>query len=336
MKPLITTPKAEEDSVLYSPFTRETGMQVSSIGESTLITRIKEWLGLCNPASPMGIGDDCAVNPIQDPEAFHLTTIDGVGWGKHFDAHVPPEAVGRKLLGRNLSDIASMGGIPTVAVVALWLSPQSNLQWLERFYRGLAAMAGMHGVQVVGGDVSAAPENVFIADLCLQGYCRRPLLRRQVSPGDTLWVTGTLGGSALGKHHTFEPRMEEGQWLSESGWAKSMMDISDGLGKDLPALTGPAVVRIDPLPISEEAKQMATSSGLTAFHHAVNDGEDFELLFALDRSVDVPTFVKDWTNRFHTPITRIGIVENAPSESGFHWLDCEGKPFPKASGYEHF
>ena len=164
-------------------------------------------------------------------------------------------------MARNLSDIASMGGRPRRAVVSLWMAKSVKLHWLRQFYEGIARLAEEFEVQVIGGDIARAPEGVFIADLCLQGMSDRPLQRKQVQTGDSIWVTGSLGGSILGKHTSFVPRIAEGLWLNEQKWAKSMMDISDGLAKDLPSLVGKYHTVIDQLPISDAAIELSRESG---------------------------------------------------------------------------
>src|SRR5262245_62027251 len=122
-----------------TPFTSIRARSVAAVGEQRLIAGIRRWLGRASPAAPFGIGDDCAVIP---PTKRHqLVTTDPVIWGQHFDASVSARAAGAKLMKRNLSDIAAMGGRPVAAVVSLALAPQTSRRWLEQFYRGLAAAA---------------------------------------------------------------------------------------------------------------------------------------------------------------------------------------------------
>ena len=325
-----------------NPFTEETSLSVASISETELIQQIRHWLGDVCPPSPAGIGDDCAVTEMCGEASYLLTTIDGVAWGEHFDHEVSAQLAGRKLMGRNLSDIASMGGVPRRAVVSLWLSPKVSLGWLESFYRGISELAQQYGVEIVGGDVSRAPEGVFISDMCLQGGAERPLQRRQVMEGDSLWVTGTLGGSILGKHVSFDPRIREGQWLNQQGWAKSMMDVSDGLAKDLPSLVGSHRVELNQIPVSAAALELAKNRGGDPWEHALCDGEDFELLFAVDRSLDIEALQREWMVRFPgLPISRMGQVGPPlkPTESCLIYIDPKNTgdfELFKKKGYEHF
>ena len=317
-----------------SIFTDEPEYQVSSVGETELLEEIQIWLGEANPAYPEGIGDDCAVLKWDGGSCRLLTTVDGVGYGIHFDDSVPPEGVGHKLIARNLSDIASMGGRPLQAVISLWMDGITDVRWLERFYRGIRESALKLGVKLVGGDVSKATKGTWIADLTLMGVTEKPCLRKGVLLGDTLWVTGSLGGSILKKHWQFEPRLQEGQWLAEYGGVHAMMDISDGLAKDLPTLVGAHQVELFGLPISSDAKQCSEKSGKTPTEHAWSDGEDYELLFALDSEIEAESFIEDWSREFELPLTCIGRVVDEKEQ--FKVVDQTGEVWKAGRGYEHF
>ncbi|MEI6862697.1 MAG: AIR synthase related protein, partial [Verrucomicrobiota bacterium] len=148
------------------PFTQRRSAAVAALGEQRLIAAIQGWLGTASPGPPFGIGDDCALLPAA--RGVQLLTVDPVIYGEHFNDQVPPQAVGGKLLKRNLSDIAAMGGRPRAAVVALALDPRVKVAWLEAFYRGLAAASRRHGVPIVGGDV-ARHDRGLVATLTLLG-----------------------------------------------------------------------------------------------------------------------------------------------------------------------
>src|SRR4051812_22903627 len=263
------------------PFTSTRAHSVSAIGERRLIEGIRRWLGRASPAAPFGIGDDCAVIP---PTKRHqLVTTDPVIYGQHFDDTVSARQAGAKLLKRNLSDIAAMGGRPVAAVVSLALAPQTNIRWLEQFYRGLAAAALRYGVRIVGGDVTQGPAKFFGAFLTLHGESSggRVVTRSGARAGDAIYVTGALGGSLLGHHYAFTPRLAEGAWLAGRAEVRAMMDVSDGLAKDLASVTpgglSPAL-RPEAIPVSAAAHKRAKHSGRTPLFHALSDGEDYELL----------------------------------------------------------
>ncbi len=281
------------------PLVQRHSASVSAWGEERLITSIRTWLGEVTPPSPRGMGDDCAVLP---PSACRqLLTVDPVIFGRHFDATAKPEEVGAKLLKRNVSDIAAMGGRPRHAVIALTLDPRTSRQWLARFHRGLAQSARQFGVKVVGGDV--AQGNGFIASLTLLGTATgaRVLTRRGARRGDQLFVTGLLGGSiASGHQWRFTPRIAEGTWLARQPEVRSMMDVSDGLAKDVHALE-PANARAA---IAPTALPIRPGSSLIA---ALSEGEDYELLFTVAADVDPEVFSARWHRRFpRTRLSRLG------------------------------
>lgn len=282
-----------------SPFSRQRSATVSAWGEEKLIAAIRRWLGDASPQAPFGIGDDCAVLP--GAKGRQLLTVDPVIHGRHFDDRVPPEAVGAKLLKRNLSDLAAMGGRPTAAVLALTLDSRVDRRWLERFYRGLATAARRYRVSIVGGDIAQA-DGVVAASLTLLGEATatRVVTRRGARVGDAICVTGTLGGSLRsGHHYRFEPRLAEGAWLARQPGVRAMMDVSDGLAKDLHALTPAGAAPA----LDAEAIPRRTGAGV---REALTDGEDYELLFALDRKTDPAAFLRRWRRAF--PRTRLSAI----------------------------
>lgn len=291
-----------------TPFTTQRAQSVAAHGERKLIHGIRRWLGRASPAAPFGIGDDCAVIP---PTKRHqLVTTDPVIWGQHFDGTVSARAVGAKLLKRNLSDIAAMGGRPVAAVVSLALAPQTSIRWLEQFYRGLAACALRHDVRIVGGDITQGPAGFFGAFLTLHGESagRRVVTRNGARAGDSIYVTGALGGSLLGHHLSFTPRLAEGAWLAGRPEVRAMMDVSDGLAKDLDSLTpGGLAPALDTraVPVSAAARRRARTTGETPLAHALGDGEDYELLIVVRTGAG--KFERDWRKRFpQLKLSRLG------------------------------
>ncbi len=292
-----------------SPFTTSRAQTVGARGERQLIADIRRWLGDASPASPFGIGDDCAVIP---PTRRHqLVTTDPVIYGRHFDNRVPARAVGAKLLKRNLSDIAAMGGRPLAAVISLALAPETGIAWLRGFYLGLADCARRHRVKIVGGDITQGPRGFFGAFLTLHGESTGRLITRSgARAGDQICVTGRLGGSLLGHHHRFTPRLAEGVWLSGRNEVRAMMDVSDGLAKDLASLTPAGLVPAlcaAAIPVSAAARQSAKRSGQSPLHHALGDGEDYELLIVLRARADLARLQRDWKKHFSgVPLAHLG------------------------------
>ncbi|HVU32095.1 MAG TPA: thiamine-phosphate kinase [Opitutaceae bacterium] len=282
------------------PYSNNRRATVAALGEEKLIAAIRRWLGKVSPRSPFGIGDDCAVVP--GSGRSQLVTVDPVIFGRHFDATVPPRAVGAKLLKRNLSDIAAMGGEPRVAVVALTLDARTRIDWVEGFYRGLADVARRYRISVVGGDVAQA-DGTVAASLTLLGETTgsRAVTRTGARSGDWIYVTGRLGNTVrTGHHYRFTPRLEEGAWLARQRDVRAMMDVSDGLAKDLHALTPRAAT-----PALEPASlPLRAGADIRA---ALSDGEDYELVFAFARQGDRAALERAWHRRFpRLPLSCIG------------------------------
>ena len=282
------------------PFTKRHADSVSALGEERLIAALRRWLGAASPRAPFGIGDDCAVlAPARGPQ---LITVDPVIYGRHFDDRVPARAVGAKLLKRNLSDLAAMGGRPTAAVLALTLDARVSVAWLEGFYRGLAACARRYGVPVVGGDIAQA-DGIVAASLTLVGAATgtRVLTRSGARRGDWIAVTGRLGGSLrTGHHFKFTPRLAEGAWLARRPEVRAMMDVSDGLAKDLHALTPRGTVA------ALDAAALPRRAGCDV-RAALVDGEDYELVLAVSAQADLPGLARAWRRAFpRTALTFIG------------------------------
>jgi thiamine-monophosphate kinase len=244
-----------------------------------------------------GVGDDCAVLRGEKANHFLLFKTDAVVEGVHFTAEAPPGAIGRKALARALSDLAAMGAAPLAAVITLGLPPDESPRRLRAIYRGLETTAKKYGCALVGGETTRAVQ--LFLNVALLGECRgyAPVLRSGAWAGDLLFVTGRLGATQSRHHLFFEPRLAEGQWLARKKFATAMMDLSDGLGADLPRLarasrTGFAV---DPAAIPR-----APGATLEA---ALNEGEDYELLFTV-RPSRAAALKKLWP--FATPLHCMG------------------------------
>lgn len=258
----------------------------------------------------VGAGDDCAVvapagNTLWDWLLKSDPTVEGV----HFTAETPSEAIGHKALGRVLSDIAAMGGEPLWALVNVTAPPTLPLARLEGVYAGLTALARNTRVAVVGGDLSAGPTLALHVFGVGRVTRLKAVLRSGAQADDVLFVTGALGGSLAGKHLAFEPRLLEGRWLCENGWATAMIDVSDGLATDLRHIVARSQVgaelMLDALPIADAARNL--NDGRTPAHHALTDGEDFELLFTVPPA-KADALPAAWAQTFRTPCARIGRI----------------------------
>lgn len=319
-------------------FSAQTGNTIAALGESQLIEHIRQWLGPASPPAPFGIGDDCALLP-PAKTGHTLLTTDSLTHGRHFDDDTDPEKAGAKLIKRNLSDIAAMGGRPGPAVLALLAGPDLSTTWLEAFFDGIREACLAFDIPLTGGDITQTSPGQFSAVLTLTGHTDKPLLRGKAAIGHSIFVTGTLGGSILGKHLNFTPRLEQGQWLAARSDCSALMDLTDGLAKDLPALLADActvALQPDHIPIAEDARTLARKTGKSPLEHAFTDGEDYELLFAIENNTTPSEFIRHWQARFpELPITCIGRVQPRQEESTL--IDAAtGKALPWQAGYEHF
>jgi len=258
------------------------------------------------------IGDDTAL--VRNAEATTLVTTDLLVEGTHFDLATASLAeAGWKVMARNVSDIAAMGGRSTVAVMSAALPRGFTDEQARELVRGALDCAREFGVRLVGGDISGT-RGPLVLNVTLLGDLagRPPVLRSGARPGDAILVTGSLGGSILGKHLRFRPRQAEGLALNQSYSPHSMIDISDGLAIDLHHILEESGVgaRLEAawVPISEDARRLAKTSGRSPLDHALGDGEDFELLFTLAEA-DAARLLRD--QPFDVSISRIGTITAA-------------------------
>ncbi len=257
-----------------------------------------------------GVGDDCAVLRVAGRDLLFKTDV--VVENVHFLSNTLPRLIGRKALARALSDIAAMGGKPLAAVVTLGLPAGEPPRRLAGIYRGLEAVAREHGVALVGGETTRAAQ--LFLNIALLGEFRdgAPVLRSGAKAGDLIYVTGRLGGTQTRHHLAFAPRMDEGRWLARHGLATAMMDLSDGLGADLPRLGEASGLGYA---IDLEAIPRRRGVDLNA---ALHDGEDYELLFTV-APARAAWLKKKWP--FATPLHCIGIMRKGPSTALAHGFD---------------
>jgi len=276
----------------------------------------------------MGIGDDCAIYRGLGAAEDLLLTTDLLIEGVHFlRATHRPADIGHKALARGLSDIAAMGGKPSFCLLSLALPKPISAKWIDSFYSGLLKLAAAHGVLLAGGDLSRAEQ--IACDIVCAGTVPRAqaLLRSGARPGDSIYVSGALGGSALGlatprgaaqrRHRRPEPRVELGQYLRKTLHANAAMDLSDGLSIDLARMcraseTSAAIDRVPRFP------------GAT-MEQALHGGEDYELLFTMRPEARVPAVFRG------IPLTRIGTMLKGPETR----VLLDGKPLP-VLGHDHF
>ena len=271
---------------------------VRQLGEDGLIARICR--DLPKPTHVIvGPGDDCAV--VGAGEELTLLKTDAVVAGVHFLHDEKSTRVGWKAVARVLSDFAAMGGEPGELLITLALAPEVSVDWVDGLYRGISSCLKQHGGVIVGGETISLPQGApTMVSVAGKGRVARANLvtRGGGRLGDGIYVTGRLGGSIHGKHLDFTPRLREAAWLVNNGWVTAMMDLSDGLAKDLPRLARMSGVGFeldrDSLPCSEGSSPA----------EAISDGEDYELLFTSGDDLKPA-----WGEKFPgLEITRIGTL----------------------------
>jgi thiamine-monophosphate kinase len=229
-----------------------------------------------------GIGDDLAVLSWPAGELL-LVGVDQVIDGVHFESSIhSARQIGRKAMNRNLSDCAAMGCLPAAAVVAVALPAQYSLQNAKELYLGLAEAADKYDCAIAGGDTASWVGKLVLSVTILgRSGGRKPVERGGAKVGDKIYVSGQLGGSILGRHMDFEPRIALGRELAEP--ASAMIDLSDGLSRDLAHICRAsgvgAVIESDLVPIHTDARTLSQRDGIAPLEHALHDGEDYELLF---------------------------------------------------------
>ncbi len=327
-------------------------MLLRELGEFGLIERIRQ-------ATPkgrgvrIGIGDDAAW--LECRNRTFLITSDLLIEGIHFKLKWTSfYALGYKTLAVNLSDLAAMGASPAYLILSLGIPVDFRVEDVEEFYRGIRALASRSGVALVGGDTSASAR--FFINACVVGHSsHRPVTRGGARAGDDLYVTGTLGDSALGmkllkekgvragnrnyaylisRHRFPSPRLTAGAALAREGIARAMIDVSDGLLQDLSHLCKAsgvgAVVWEEALPLSRAYRTAAEKKGLL---YALTGGEDYELLFSLRRRDR--NRLEKIGRRLAVPVARIGMC--VPSREGITVINRHGRPRTlSTTGYDHF
>jgi thiamine-monophosphate kinase len=263
-------------------------MKISQIGEFGLIDALKRYVPV-SKAVIKGIGDDTAVLPYSKNKYLLLTT-DMLAENTHFTRRMPPQGIGHKALACSISDIAAMGGWPAFAVVSIGIPKDLPVRFIKDVYKGIGRTARDFNVSVVGGDTIKT--NKIVINVALLGLVEKKNLitRDGARAGDRIFVTGPLGGSyKSGRHLNFLPRLAQARFLVEKFKPSAMMDISDGLSGDLNHMlkAGRVGARLDHASIPRH-------KGVT-LRHALNDGEDFELLFTL--SPKSACSLMDWQAR---------------------------------------
>jgi thiamine-monophosphate kinase len=294
-------------------------MKLRDLGEDRLLARLLPQLKLTQTVR-VGAGDDCAVLRFPGTDKLLLFKTDCLVETVHFRANDDADAVGWKAMMRPLSDFAAMSGMPQFALVTLIARSQTSVRKIDNLYRGLQRAAARFDVSIVGGETSTTPGPLVIS-VSVIGFVEknRWVARRGGKAGDDLYVTGRLGGAGKGKHLRFVPRIAESRWLTKNFRVHAMMDLSDGLGADLPRLA-----RVSKVGYKIDKETLPRTAG-GKIDNAISDGEDYELLFAISPR-ERKRLQQSWRKRFpKLPLTRIGCLSLSTLNSQ-----------PLRRGYVHF
>lgn len=310
-------------------------MGVESTGEFDLIREIRRRVSGLS-AVRLGIGDDCAVIE-ESTNGDWIVTTDMMMDGRHFVLEeCGPVAVGVKAMGVNLSDIAAMAGEPVAAFTSVALPRSRARETAMGLMEGMTRMATEYGVALAGGDTNAW-DGPLVVNVTLMGRVERggEVRRSGARIGDSVFVTGKLGGSLLGRHLSPVPRVREAAALRRVVDLHAMIDLSDGLSSDLRHIleeSGGLGATIDAggVPIHSDSRLASERDGKSPLEHALGDGEDFELCFTVGPE-DAERLVA------HPPggvvVHRIGTIEREP---GVRLRTEDGKLVPmEVAGFDH-
>jgi thiamine-monophosphate kinase len=277
-------------------------MKLGALGEDRLLDQILLHLRRGRGRKVFSsAGDDCAIVEIPGSKKNLVLKTDCVVEGVHFLHGTNATDVGWKAMMRPLSDFAAASAVPHFALVTLIVPHQTNVAWVRRLYRGLCRAANRFEVGIVGGETSSTRGPISIS-VSVIGFVEkaRAASRRGGRSGDDLFVTGRLGGALKQKHLKFVARIAESRWLTKNFSIHAVMDLSDGLGADLPRLA-----RASKLGFEIELENLPVARGAT-MNDAISEGEDYELLFAVSPR-EKTRLEREWRRKFpKLRLTRIG------------------------------
>jgi thiamine-monophosphate kinase len=281
-------------------------MKLGALGEDRLLDQILLHLPRGRTRKLFArAGDDCAIVEIPGSKKYLVLKTDCVVEGVHFVHGTNASDVGWKAVMRPLSDFAAASAVPQFALITLIVPQQTKVAWVRGLYRGLRQAAKRFEVNIVGGETSNTPGPIAIA-VSVIGFVEKPRAtsRRGGRSGDDLFVTGRLGGALKQKHLKFVARIAESRWLTKNFSIHAMMDLSDGLGADLPRLARASKVGFD-----IELENLPVARGAT-IDDAISEGEDYELLFAISPRAR-NSLERQWRRNFpKLPLTRIGSLNS--------------------------
>ncbi len=287
-------------------------MKLHAVGEDALLASLLRGLPVSRRVIAAA-GDDCAVVESPDRKTSLVLKTDCVVEKIHFAPAADPILVGWKAMMRPLSDFAAISAVPQFALVTLIVSATRSTMWVKKLYRGLQRAASRFGVGIVGGETSATRGPAVIS-VSVTGFVEKGR-----------WIS-RVGGSLRGRHLRFVPRINESRWLTKNFRVHAMMDLSDGLGADLPRLA-----RASKLGFKIDREKLPLARG-AKIDNAISDGEDYELLFAISRR-DRERLERAWRKKFpKLLLTRIGRLSQLSIRASPARTNSQLLP----GGYVHF
>ncbi len=329
-------------------------MTLKNIGEFGLIGKIKDKFEKLTPKAITGIGDDCAVIPLNETHSYVITT-DMLIEGQHFliDS-VTPYELGHKTLAVNLSDIAAMGAKPYATLLSIALSSDITPEWCDSFIAGYHSLSAAFGVALIGGDTTSAPKGAVAISVTAMGIVPNNNIKKRdgAAIGDIIAVTSTLGGSSMALkmilanqeppqelrqlHYQPNPHINEGVWLGKQQCVTSMMDISDGIASDLGHICTlshcGADIELEKVPTHPKVLELCNSEGWDTTDFTLSGGEEYTLLLTVSKE-HFAHLSKEYRDKFGATLYPIGRCCKGDS---INFINSNGENQSVTKGFTHF
>lgn len=331
-------------------------MKLKELGEFAFIERFSKLFDISSDHNLIGIGDDCAVIPIDD-EKSQLITTDTLVDSIHFiSAKTKPVDLGYKALAVNLSDIAAMGGTPKYAFLCLTTPQDIEVEWYDKFFEGFKLCCDQFEVKLLGGDMTKTSSHLVITVTVLGIAAKDKIKYRSTAkPGDLICVTDKIGDSVGGlyaylnelpsseaveylknAHFKPHPHIAEGKWLAAQSGVHAMLDISDGIESDIHRIMEKsgcgAEIELTRLPLSDWFIKVAKEQNWQMWELAFTGGEDYCLMLTVDPQ-DYDDLAEKYALLFDKNLSRIGHITDQNELK----LTFEGKNHQiRKRGYNHF
>jgi len=306
---------------------------LSEIGEFGLIERFSQQFIKDLPEGITGIGDDCAIIPLNHEKAL-LVTTDMLIEDRHFLLNkITPHNLGQKSLMVNLSDIAAMGGDPHSAYLSIGIPAKLKVEWLDKFFLGIKELCLNTGTYFLGGDTTKSPDRLVINIGVIGTINPLKIKKRSTAlPGDIICINDTVGDSGGGlkilidekppdkyssflvqRHNCPRAHIEEGKWLAHRETVNAMIDVSDGIESDIHRIMESSAVgaeiEISKIPVSKELIKVCEKYNWNAREIGLTSGEDYCLMFTVPEEYfnDIES---EYVKEFKTPIYTIGKIND--------------------------